>query len=323
MITSIHGRAFAPPLADTVGTLRQRAESLSREVSTGRVDDLSSHLNGKTGLAMLSRKAVDQLSIERGQLRLELVRTDLGQRALEAVDAASQGLSERYTIAAGFNDVSELRDVAKQSRAALEQVFSALTARQDQRYLFSGTRSDRPPLEDVGVMLGQLSQQLSGATTPQQASSVFATYFDPINGNFANLIYQGTATAPDSASVTVLDPAIVDVVAGLAALAFSDQQGVPAAAGNAFLETGAARLATGRTDLVDVRASIGTAQARADSRLEALDREETFLTRSFNDLTAKDPYVAATELRSVETNLEAAYLLTTRLANLSLLNYMR
>jgi len=41
-----------------------------------------------------------------------------------------------------------------------------------------------------------------------------------------------------------------------------------------------------------------------------------------NDLTARDQYEAATELQSLQTTLEASYLITARLSQLSLLNYL-
>ena len=47
------------------------------------------------------------------------------------------------------------------------------------------------------------------------------------------------------------------------------------------------------------------------------------LTQSFNQMTARDQYEAASELKQLETSLEASYTLTARLANLSLLNFMR
>jgi flagellar hook-associated protein 3 FlgL len=40
-------------------------------------------------------------------------------------------------------------------------------------------------------------------------------------------------------------------------------------------------------------------------------------------MTTRDQYEAASELKQLETGLEAAYTLTARLSNLSLLNYMR
>ncbi len=83
------------------------------------------------------------------------------------------------------------------------------------------------------------------------------------------------------------------------------------------------RLDRGRTLLVDVEASIGIRQDSLLSELDLLGREKVLLTSSFQDLTGKDQYEAATQLKELEANLEASYLLTSRLSNLSLLNYLR
>ena len=46
------------------------------------------------------------------------------------------------------------------------------------------------------------------------------------------------------------------------------------------------------------------------------------MTEAFNQMTARDEYEAATELESLQTMLEASYLITARLSKLSLTNYL-
>jgi flagellar hook-associated protein 3 FlgL len=74
---------------------------------------------------------------------------------------------------------------------------------------------------------------------------------------------------------------------------------------------------------VRLRADRGVVQEQIAQKGESLAREEMIFTNAFNNLTARDQYEAATELRDLEASLEASYLLTTRLSNLSLLNYLR
>jgi flagellar hook-associated protein 3 FlgL len=77
------------------------------------------------------------------------------------------------------------------------------------------------------------------------------------------------------------------------------------------------------TQLIGQRGDIGSSLDRIATAQQMLDTEETLLKTAFNDITARDQFEAATELRELERNLEASYLLTSRLANFSLLNYLR
>jgi len=81
-------------------------------------------------------------------------------------------------------------------------------------------------------------------------------------------------------------------------------------------------LSSSETQITNLRADLGVYEERNAIEQKTLDTEETVLTASFNDLTARDQYEAATELQSLQTTLEASYLITARLSQLSLLNYL-
>jgi flagellar hook-associated protein 3 FlgL len=88
------------------------------------------------------------------------------------------------------------------------------------------------------------------------------------------------------------------------------------------LDTALVRLERGRTELVNIQANVGMRSANLQNELSLLEREQTLLNQAFTDLAGKDQYEAATQLRELEANLEASYLLTTRLSNLSILNFL-
>jgi flagellar hook-associated protein 3 FlgL len=75
--------------------------------------------------------------------------------------------------------------------------------------------------------------------------------------------------------------------------------------------------------LTNLRAEKGVFQEQIATLKETLDIEETIFTNALGALTARDQYEAASALKQLEATLEASYLLTTRLASLSLLNFMR
>jgi len=125
--------------------------------------------------------------------------------------------------------------------------------------------------------------------------------------------------------VTGADPALVELISGLAVMALADPANSPAllASNPGIAVQAAERLTSGMSALTEVRADRGVSQEQLNIRKKALDIEETIFTTSFNALTARDQYEAASALKQLESSLEASYLLTSRLSSLSLLNYLR
>jgi flagellar hook-associated protein 3 FlgL len=90
-----------------------------------------------------------------------------------------------------------------------------------------------------------------------------------------------------------------------------------------LVDAAADRVSSGTVTLTNVRSELGVKQEQIRTDQKLLDIEETIVTTAFNSLTSRDQYEAASALKILESNLEASYLLTSRLASLSLLNFLR
>ena len=88
------------------------------------------------------------------------------------------------------------------------------------------------------------------------------------------------------------------------------------------LETAAGGLIQVENDLTKVRSRIGAAEERIVAADERLDAEATAFTITYNERTARDPYEAATRLEQIESQLQASYIITTRISQLSLANFL-
>ena len=73
-------------LSETIVRLRERVETTSEEAVTGRYKDMTAHLSGRIGKAMLGQKAIDDVSNERTQLVLKESRLEIIQQSLTAID---------------------------------------------------------------------------------------------------------------------------------------------------------------------------------------------------------------------------------------------
>jgi flagellar hook-associated protein 3 FlgL len=312
-------------LNETVTRLRERIDTTSEEAVTGQYKDLTAHLSGRIGQAMLSQKAIDDVANERTQLTLKASRLDIIQQSLTAVDDNIGQLGVRMKAALGSEDYTAREAVVRDAQAALASTFSTLNTRHGERYLFSGDATNTKPFADVDSFLDDVRSMAASATNATDFATQMDAYFNTSGSGWQANIYSGTSDTSDPASVTGTDPAITKTVWGLAvlALAGSDETLALLNGNSDALIQAADTLAEGQAALTNVRAERGIIQAQIESSKDALDLEETVLTQSFNQMTTRDQYEAASELKQLETGLEAAYTLTARLSNLSLLNYMR
>jgi flagellar hook-associated protein 3 FlgL len=78
----------------------------------------------------------------------------------------------------------------------------------------------------------------------------------------------------------------------------------------------------GVQDLTDLQANIGTTQQRITRSNDQLSLQIDILTSQDGNLENVDPYVTATRVNNLTTQIETAYQLTAQLQNLSLAKYL-
>lgn len=312
-------------LSNSISELRTQIADRAQEATTGRQADLISHLNGRIDHALLGDKALKENADDQARIELRQIRLSLSENAMSSIRDLTQGLSLEMQDAIGIVDVDRQNTVAVQAREALDEVLSRLNIRHGERYLFSGDATATPPFQDADVLLDDLRAIAAGAVDEADFAAQVGTYFDDPAGGFQTNFYQGTQTASDGDAVLPNQGAFSDMFMGLAIMSLAAPGSVEpfATVGTPAMDSALQRLDRGRTLLVDVEAGIGIRQSSLQSELDLLGREAVLLTSSFQDLTGKDQYEAATQLKELEANLEASYLLTSRLSNLSLLNYLR
>lgn len=316
---------LSPAFSSRISEIREQLSATAQEAVTGRHSDITEHLDGQVGKAMLSNKMVEGISLQRQTLAIRETRLDMTQASLEQVQNATTALGVQMQAAIGRDDIPSLELAGRDAESALEQIFSALNVRHGDRYLFAGDATSTPPLQSPEVMLDEI--RIIAQTSPDSATygAALDTYFNDPAGGWQTSIYSGTATSSDPDAVVAIDPAITQLISGLATLALN-KPGEDIALfdiDSPALQKAAISLSSGETALVNLRGDRGVNQEQIVLNIASLDKEELILTDLFNTLTAKDQYEAATELKDLEASLEASYVLTTRLSDMSLLNYLR
>ncbi|MBY9065773.1 hypothetical protein K1X12_02615 [Hyphomonas sp. WL0036] len=311
--------------SQSVSDLRARATVVSQESVSGQYADLTAHLGGRIGDAMMGRKALDDIANQRSLLGIREGRLDLTQKSLGGIQERISGLEVQMLSAVGYGDQSAQTLVARDSKAALSDIFSTLNVRHGDRFLFSGDATATRPFDSTEQLLDDVRQIAQTAVSPADFETQLDDYFNSPTGGWQTSVYQGAATATDPESVTAVDPALTEVISGLAVMALSGQDdNISLFRQNPDIVSGSAnRLGSGSTALTNLRTDVGVMQERASKAQQGLDTEETILNGVYNNMVGRDQYDAATELKQIEASLEAAYTLTSRLSNLNLLNFLR
>lgn len=325
MTSGLISQLISPQLSQTVSDLRDGISQSSLETVTGRHFDVTTHLNGRIGDALIGQKAVDDIEREQSQLSLRESRLNQVQLSLETIQEAGGGIGTQIIGAVALGDTARIQSSAQEAETALGKIFSALSARHGSRQLFSGDATSTGPLNPLEDLLTDIEALRDGAVDAADFEASVATYFDNPAGGWQTDIYNGTTTTSDPDGVLAIDPAITDLVKGLATLAIAKDNPDHAvlAPPSDVLSNGANQVLAATDLVINLQVTTGSKQEQIATRQQTLVSESTILTQSLSNLINKDQFEAATELRQYEAALEASYILTSRLSNLSLTNFIR
>ena len=316
---------ISPAFGQTVASLRESLTRTAEEATTGRYSDLTAHLSGRIGTAMLSQKAVEDIGLRREQLSLREGRLEVTQRSLTLINERVAGLDTKMRDAVISKDQRLQGLTARDAEAALGQVFNLVNVRFGERFLFAGDATDTQPLGSPGDLLDVIRNLADVAASSTDFAVALDTYFNAPGGGWQTSALRSAINASDPDAVTANDASIVKLISGLAVMALSDPASSPALfrTNPEISLAGAEQVSAGLSDLTNLRADRGVTQSQIEMEKASLDIEETIFTKELNSLWGRDQYEAATALKQLETALEASFMLTSRLSSLSLLNFLR
>lgn len=318
-------------LNGAVANLKMQSEQARIEVVTGRKADLKIALGSDIGNVQLMQKAIDDLagfrqSATNGLGRAAVTQLSLGRAAEEAATLGADLLS-----ALGVEDESGVTLAGVRAKLDLESAIAGFNERYEGRALFSGDAVDQTPLADTETLLTDIRGIYAGAADATQFEIDLDFYFNDPAGGFATGIYQGGAG--DAPSVEISDgdlvaysakadePAVRDLFRSLATIVVAaevspspDRTQILSNAGEGIIEAG--------IGLTEIRSRVGAAEGRMQAALDRLNAEEPILTAAFNEKTSVDSFETASRLQQLEAQLQTSFVLTARISQLSLANFI-
>jgi len=315
------------------GVIKTELSRLAESLSTGRVTDITAELGGETARLTGISYSLTQIdgylqSATETDLMLSSMQTVLGQ-----VDSIRSQTSAQLLL---LNDSSTTMQVDESGRAARDSfgtMVGALNKQLADRSLMAGAAVDQAALASADDMLADMQLAIGPAIDRPTIIAAIETLFDDPAGGFATMGYLGDTgpalnkrisdTKTYEVDARADDPAIREVLkaAALAAIA-NDLPNLDAVTKSDLLQDAGQRLFGTAAGLVGVQSRIGFVEAEVEHARVELNAQKTTLQMSRNNLISADPFDTASQLQSVQLQLETHYNVTARLSRISLLDYI-
>ncbi len=328
---SIGDASLTNILARQGAELRSQVQRASQEVASGKYSDIGAALRGDFSPLLAIDASLSRLAAYKSNTTDAAFQTAAQQSAIAGLSDLASGISMTLLAAKTTSTPAQIATLGADVKGRLASAIGLLNTQAAGRAVFSGTATDTVPLGPVEDMLTALQTAAAGATTAGQvASAVNAWFASPLGfGAF----YQGdSALSPTpiaageaaEVSTTAMDQSLRDTLGGFAMAALIDRGVLAGDASEraALAQQAGQQLVSTEDARTTLAARIGTVEAQIEAARTRNSAEETSLGILRSDIGAVDPYEAATRLQTVESQLEALYLVTSRVSRLNLAEYL-
>jgi len=338
----------------TMADLNRRLELANQELSTGFKADIYADLRTRSAETLSLRASMDRNENFVTSNKMLDDRMAATSGALKSIRSSAQkfldlAVSNR-TMAS--STVSEMQTAA---RASLELLTGQANTAFQGTSLFSGVDSEAKPIQPWDEANGgafspkALMASIVGggivdaADAQAKIAAIDAVFSDTTaaGSRFEDVFFNGTPTldanGQPSPRVTALidenvaleygvqanDPAFRDLLKGLAMILSAD----PAQIGDrgayeAWVKTAVDSVSAGIDGLLDTETRIGTQQNVVSQAMTTQDARVNLYRSKVLDLEGVDPYEASTRVMQLQTQLQATYEISSRMAKLSFLNFL-
>lgn len=317
--------------------LKNSLNTLSQEISTGRVADVGQRLGGNTRALSGIESRIRMLS-EFGNTSAEaLTAAGTMQHTLGMLQEASDRMAASLLANSGSGLDSVMTSQSIEAGSTFEEAVSRLNVSVAGVHLFGGVHTDTAPLISGKQILNELAVQAAGKPTATEVRQVIEDWFDAPagGGGFIDFAYQGSMDRSrdirvSAHEVIALDidatsPAIRDTLKALA-MAALPAEGILSnlqAEKRALLDASFTDLMVAGESVLNERGRLGSLENRTNRAQVENSAEIASLEIARNTMVSADPFETATALTQVQTQMELLYTITARLSNLSLVDYLR
>lgn len=332
---------FNGPRAD-FGRLQAEAGRLSTELATGRCADLGLSVGNLASRSIELRSATASLSAMvdgNGAIVARLNQTD-------ATLARIAGDADRFlqSALAATDSVTTFAVLGQEAGQNLDALVEALNVSDGRRYLFGGVNSSVPPMNAPaagGAPAIAAAFEAQFGFPPGDAAAVNIQPADMaafLDAQVADIVdgpgwatWSNAADEPVASRISANETIAGSVSANATPLkrltaAYALFGGVGVEALNSetrrvLVDRVRSAMAEGVTDLIALRADVGSGVQRTEAATERMLRERSVIELRTSALESIDPYEAKVRFDQISTQIQMSYALTTRLLGMSILNH--
>jgi flagellar hook-associated protein 3 FlgL len=334
----------------TVASAQKEMVQLQEETVTGRHADVGAVLGAKTSRTLDLHRDLQRMESLKSTNALTTQRLAASQEALGLMSSAANDAMEVLIALSGMTSSDQLELAQQNMGNALSTFTAAANTSFSGEYLFAGINSDVTPLKDylqetppsdAKVAFDQAFLAHFGFTQTDPGVSTIAPadmqdFIADLETTFMGADWQTDwSNAADenmqsriSAAETVQSSTNVNA-SGMRYLALGlviGQEllsiGLGEASRKVVSDSAIDYMGRAISGVDGERSKLGISQSRVTQANTSLDAQITILTTSIKDMEGIDTYEAATRVTTLESQLSLAYTLTSRIQNLSLLNYL-
>ncbi|NTJ06000.1 flagellar hook-associated family protein [Rhizobium lusitanum] len=345
-LSFISSTAIQNSMRQTIRQAQNEMTDASTEATTGTYADIGVSLGSGTTQNVNLTREVTRIDSILSSNSIANQRMTSSQTALSDMSSQAQKFMDQLVALRGNTDGSSVSLTQQTATATMSSFIADANTMVNGEYLFAGTNTDVQPVTDnsaatttaIQTALTQYAtdngtsvDQLSGAqmkdfiTTivePMVTSdSSWSSWSSASDQNMTNRISNSevidSSTNANSSGMRYL--ALATTVAN-SLMSTTPSLGQDALNAVTDQATSYARQAI---DGLNTQASqLGLSQSRLTDANTALNAQKTILNTNIGDLTGVDPYEASTKVNSLETQLQTAYTIVSKIQQLSLVNYL-
>jgi len=216
-------------------------------------------------------------------------------------------LTKYKTLLVNGLNASNSSDLAMptQAQSMLDEIASLLNVQDDGRYLFSGSRTDTPPVDQSGLP--------AAYTIPSTSGDAIGYY----QGDTTQLSVQADVNFTVNYGINANENGFEEAIRSLHEVII----GTPNDRGT--MEDALGIVTQALNDVSDIRTKIGAARSALQNVNSRLDQYQLYSEKTISDLQNVDITETITRMNQDQTAIQASFMTLSRLSQLTLTNFLK
>ena len=331
-------------------TIRQAQNQMTKastEATTGVYADIGVSLGGNAARSVDFNREVDRIDSIKSSNSLVNARMESSQLGLSKMKDVGDGLVSKLTALQGSKDPGSITVAIQSATSALSTMMDTANTMVNGEYLFSGINTDVQPLTDKTAatsadIVTKLNAYAAGLTKPvnqltgAEMDTFITTQVEPMfsQANWTNPATGWSQASNQNMTSRISNSEVIESSTnanseGMRYFALASVmtsallgQNLSADAMSKVSSKAISYTTKATTGLVTQASQLGLSQERVKKSNDALDAQSNIIKNKLVDLQGVDPYEASTLVKTLETQLETAYTIVSKIQQLSLVNYL-